>query len=63
MADLARPASQPYSEGVPLGHSIAAHRIHGWCYLCADHTLAEEVLAWQVWAYELLPQMLERDRD
>jgi hypothetical protein len=50
---------QPYSEGVPLGHSISAHRIHGWCSCCAGHSLAEEVCAWQAWAYPRLGVLLE----
>lgn len=33
---------------VPLGHSIPAHRVHGWCSHCPDRSLAEEVAAWQL---------------
>jgi hypothetical protein len=32
----------------PLGHSIPAHRVHGWCSHCPDRSVAEEVAAWQV---------------
>jgi hypothetical protein len=33
--------------GIPLGHTIPAHRAFGWCSHCADHTVAEELAAWQ----------------
>ncbi|MFD3612375.1 hypothetical protein ACFWXA_30775 [Streptomyces atroolivaceus] len=32
----------------PLGHSVSAHRVHGWCSHCRDHGLAEEVAAWRM---------------
>lgn len=31
----------------PIGHSISAHRVHGWCSHCSDHTPAHEVIAWR----------------
>ncbi|RPK58199.1 hypothetical protein EES44_24340 [Streptomyces sp. ADI96-15] len=37
---------------VPLGHSIPAHRVLGWCSHCPDRSLAEEVAAWQLDAQE-----------
>ncbi|MGW3736659.1 hypothetical protein [Streptomyces sp. NPDC005148] len=37
---------------IPLGHSIPAHRVHGWCSHCPGRSLAEEVAAWQVDAEE-----------
>ncbi|MEC3995168.1 hypothetical protein VSR01_17160 [Actinacidiphila sp. DG2A-62] len=37
---------------VPLGHSIPAHRVHGWCSHCPQRSLAEEVAAWQIDAEE-----------
>ncbi|MFD5788584.1 hypothetical protein ACFWH1_18420 [Streptomyces sp. NPDC127037] len=33
---------------VPLGHSIPAHRVLGWCSHCPDRSLAQEVAAWQL---------------
>ncbi|MDK0525070.1 hypothetical protein [Streptomyces sp. ML-6] len=36
------------SHEIPLGHSIPAHRVHGWCSHCPGRSLAEEVAAWQV---------------
>ncbi|MGA5670022.1 hypothetical protein ACPCTG_31645 [Streptomyces pseudogriseolus] len=33
--------------GIPLGHTIPAHRAFGWCAHCPDHTVAEELAAWQ----------------
>jgi hypothetical protein len=33
--------------GIPLGHTIPAHRAFGWCSHCPDHTVAEELAAWQ----------------
>ncbi|WP_199570539.1 hypothetical protein [Streptomyces murinus] len=36
------------SHKAPLGHSIPAHRVLGWCSLCPDRSLAEEVCAWQL---------------
>ncbi|WP_331731853.1 hypothetical protein OG298_45225 (plasmid) [Streptomyces sp. NBC_01005] len=36
------------SREIPLGHSIPAHRVHGWCSHCPGRSLAEEVAAWQV---------------
>ncbi|GAA2948272.1 hypothetical protein ACFPN0_15220 [Kitasatospora cinereorecta] len=37
---------------VPLGHSIPAHRVLGWCSHCPNRSLAEEVAAWQLDAQE-----------
>ncbi|MFB8347927.1 hypothetical protein [Streptomyces niveus] len=37
---------------VPLGHSIPAHRVHGWCSHCPDRSVAEELAAWQIDAQE-----------
>ncbi|MFF4147298.1 hypothetical protein ACFY0A_39720 [Streptomyces sp. NPDC001698] len=31
----------------PFGHSVAAHRVHGWCALCPDRTPDEELIAWR----------------
>ncbi|NEA42766.1 hypothetical protein [Streptomyces sp. SID11385] len=31
----------------PVGHSRAAHRVHGWCSHCPGRTAAEEVIAWR----------------
>ncbi|MFC7791405.1 hypothetical protein [Streptomyces cinereoruber] len=36
----------------PPGHSIPAHRVHGWCAYCRGRTLAEEVIAWRSDAQE-----------
>ncbi|MEU4228289.1 hypothetical protein AB0F17_28680 [Nonomuraea sp. NPDC026600] len=43
-------------EGVPLGHSVAAHVIHGWCSHCGGpgRSVAHEVEAWRVWAHRML---------
>ncbi|HLL37261.1 MAG TPA: hypothetical protein VK545_25985 [Streptomyces sp.] len=35
------------AEQAPPGHSIAAHRAHGWCSHCPGRTPAEEVIAWR----------------
>lgn len=40
MPDLTRTA--------PLGHSIPAHRVHGYCSLCQGRTVEEELIAWQL---------------
>lgn len=40
------------ASSVPLGHSIPAHSVHGWCSHCPGRSLAEEVAAWQVDAQE-----------
>lgn len=37
----------------PLGHSISAHYLLGWCSLCPGRTTAEEACGWQVWAAQL----------
>ncbi|WP_405759450.1 hypothetical protein OG234_13230 [Streptomyces sp. NBC_01420] len=34
--------------GPGAGHSRAAHRVHGWCALCAGYGYAREALAWRV---------------
>lgn len=34
----------------PLGHSIAAHYLLGWCSLCSGRDVAQEAVAWRVWA-------------
>ncbi|WP_329368744.1 hypothetical protein OG896_24590 [Streptomyces sp. NBC_00669] len=31
----------------PPGHSIAAHRVLGWCVTCPGHTFTDEALAWR----------------
>ncbi|MFG2404268.1 hypothetical protein ACGFR8_07990 [Streptomyces brevispora] len=31
----------------PIGHSVSAHRAHGWCSHCPDHTPVGEVIAWR----------------
>ncbi|MFJ6565506.1 hypothetical protein ACIQMV_37830 [Streptomyces sp. NPDC091412] len=31
----------------PLGHSVASHRVHGWCSHCTDHYPVEEMVAWR----------------
>lgn len=33
--------------GIPLGHTITAHHAFGWCSYCPDHTVEEELAAWQ----------------
>ncbi|MEV0822517.1 hypothetical protein [Nonomuraea rubra] len=53
------PARRPMThdelrERTPLGHSLSSHRVFGWCSHCADHTPAEELVAWRVWAQNLL---------
>ncbi|MFF8544784.1 hypothetical protein ACF060_31360 [Streptomyces werraensis] len=40
------PASKPRRD-IPLGHTIPAHQVFGWCSHCPDHTPAEELAAWQ----------------
>lgn len=42
----------------PLGHTIAAHHLFGWCSHCKGRTVAEELGAWQVWAGKL-PEVAE----
>lgn len=32
---------------IPLGHTIPAHRVFGWCAYCSGRTPAEELAAWQ----------------
>ena len=32
----------------PIGHSIAAHRTHGWCASCPDRSAADEIVAWRL---------------
>lgn len=34
--------------GAPLGHSISAHRVFGWCLHCPERGVAEEVAAWRM---------------
>ncbi|MFC8332739.1 hypothetical protein [Streptomyces olivaceus] len=34
----------------PPGHSISAHRAHGWCTVCPGRTAGEEVMAWRALA-------------
>lgn len=36
----------------PLGHSISAHRVHGWCSHCRGHGPFEELVAWRADANE-----------
>ncbi|MFB7114498.1 hypothetical protein [Streptomyces sp. NPDC056291] len=31
----------------PFGHSVSAHRVHGWCSHCPEHTPDEELIAWR----------------
>ncbi|MEV6738694.1 hypothetical protein AB0N14_17865 [Streptomyces sp. NPDC051104] len=31
----------------PFGHSVASHRVHGWCAQCPDRTADEELVAWR----------------
>lgn len=39
---------------IPFGHSVSAHRVHGWCSRCPDRSMAEELTAWQVNALDHL---------
>lgn len=41
-------------DGVPLGHSITSHRVHGWCSHCRRREPWEEIAAWRAWARKLL---------
>ncbi|MEZ0073604.1 hypothetical protein [Planotetraspora sp. GP83] len=36
------------SAEAPIGHSRAAHAVHGWCSHCNGRTAADEVVAWRV---------------
>lgn len=48
-ADHPTPARAPLDgEGAPWGHSLAAHRVHGWCADCPGRDLAAEAVAWRV---------------
>lgn len=50
MSDLPLPGDTPPADGppsVPWGHSVAAHRVLGWCSHCPGHGPAEEVVAWR----------------
>lgn len=31
----------------PVGHSRAGHRVHGWCSVCPDREVWEELVAWR----------------
>lgn len=42
------------AKGMPLGHSISSHVIHGWCSYCPGRSVPYEVEAWRVWAHDLL---------
>ncbi|MFJ3249079.1 hypothetical protein [Streptomyces sp. NPDC086782] len=42
----------------PLGHSVAAHRVHGWCSRCPERTSDEELIAWRT--HERRRHMLEQ---
>lgn len=53
-AESGHEAWRALREGVPLGHSISAHTLLGWCSLCRGRTVVAEVVAWQVWAFERL---------
>jgi hypothetical protein len=44
------------SNEAPLGHSIAAHRVFGWCSHCKEHGVAEEVGAWRIREHRLLEE-------
>jgi hypothetical protein len=48
--------------GIPLGHSISSHVVHGWCWHCPDKTAVEEAAAWQVWATKNVPEVAEAVR-
>lgn len=37
----------------PLGHSVSAHRVYGWCSHCRGHGPGEELVAWRLEATEL----------
>lgn len=48
------PEERPQGGGAaPLGHSIAAHRVFGWCSHCKEHGVAEEVGAWRIREHRL----------
>lgn len=32
----------------PPGHSLAAHRVHGWCAVCPSRTALEELVEWRI---------------
>jgi hypothetical protein len=46
-------------DSIPLGHSISSHVVHGWCCICPDRTVEEEVAAWQVWSMTHVPEVAE----
>lgn len=37
----------PDSHTAPPGHSIAGHRVHGWCSKCPGREVWEELHAWR----------------
>lgn len=45
--------------GIPLGHWISAHVVHGWCCLCPGRTIDDEVIAWRLWAATHVPEVDE----
>jgi hypothetical protein len=38
--------ADPYT--APAGHSLAAHRVHGWCAICRGRTALEELAEWRI---------------
>lgn len=45
---MCNPPDHQRPEAAPLGHSRAAHRVHGWCADCTGRTVGEELVAWRV---------------
>lgn len=45
--------------GIPLGHDIPAHVVHGWCCICHGRTAYEEVNAWRQWSATHVPEVAD----
>jgi hypothetical protein len=45
----------------PLGHWIQSHHLLGWCSSCPGRDVAEEAMAWRLWAAQQ-PEVAEEIR-
>lgn len=44
-------------DGIPLGHSIPAHVLFGWCSGCEGRDYYAEMNAWRLWAMKNAPEV------
>lgn len=49
--------SAPQEPGeVPVGHSVVAHRVFGWCAACRGKLSSDEIVEWRAWAAWLIEE-------